>query len=161
MNVKHVKIELDNTCPAYWVPQLSDMEAWLNSAATKLPWTGGPATVGVRIVDHQDSAALNRQYRGKDTPTNVLSFSAQLPESVRNVLNPVPLGDLAVCAPLVEAEAAAQGKSPEAHWAHLLTHGFLHLNGFRHDTEADAKIMETLEITVLEALGYTNPYLVY
>ncbi|MCB1672032.1 MAG: rRNA maturation RNase YbeY [Gammaproteobacteria bacterium] len=155
-----VKVDLDNACPGHWIPSVTMMEKWLSAASHKLPGHPRPARIGIRIVDETGSAALNRNFRGKDYPTNVLSFICDLPALVSDTLKRVPLGDLAICAPIVDAEASNQGKSQEAHWAHLLTHGFLHLHGFTHDTAPHAEAMESLEIRVLEELGFPNPYLI-
>ena len=97
---------------------------------------------------------MNRQYRGKDYATNVLSFPAELPRGVTSPL----LGDLVVCAPVVAREAREQGKPPRDHYAHLTVHGVLHLLGFDHQNERDATRMETLETRVLAALGIADPY---
>ena len=106
----------------------------------------------IRIVDAQESLELNSNYRGKDYATNVLTF----PISEQ----PHLLGDIIICAPVVADEATAQHKPLEAHYAHLTVHGVLHLQGFDHDTEAQAELMEGLEISILAKLGYANPYLV-
>ncbi len=110
-----------------------------------------PAELAVRIVDAEEGRALNHQYRGRDYATNVLTFDYQR--------EPVVMGDLVLCAPVVEAEAQAQGKTLEAHYAHLLVHGVLHAQGWDHETgEADALAMEAAEILLLGALGYPDPY---
>jgi len=110
--------------------------------------------VNVRIVDEAEGWALNKQWRGKDSATNVLSFPASVPEiDGRRVL-----GDIVMCAPVIEREAVEQGKHLEAHWAHLLTHGLLHLLGFDHTDAEQAKRMEGREIELLTDLGYPNPY---
>jgi len=155
-----VMIELDNECPDYWVPAASEMEKWLNQAGSSLESRQTPISVSIRVVDETESASLNHRYRGKDRPTNVLSFPCQLPNEVAECLEVLPVGDLAICAPLVESEARQQGKTSESHWAHLLTHGFLHLNGYQHETESEAQAMEAIEIAVLESLGFANPYVV-
>jgi len=108
----------------------------------------------IRIVDEPESRALNRQFRGIDEPTNVLSFPFEAPPRVRSK----HIGDLVVCAPVVEREAAEQGKPLEAHWAHMVVHGVLHLLGYDHQTDADAETMEGLEIAILGRLGFPNPY---
>ena len=154
----NVKIDLDNKCPDYWVPPLVDMERWLNNAGGTLADESQTASVSVKVVDEAESASLNSRYRNKNQATNVLSFGCELPDVVRASLNVVPLGDLAICAPAVDTEAKMQGKSLESHWAHLLTHGFLHLNGFRHNTNREAKVMESAEIAILNSLGFPNPY---
>ena len=108
--------------------------------------------VTIRIVDEAEGRALNSTYRGKDYATNVLTFP--LTET------PHLMGDIIICAPVVMAEAVAQNKSLEAHFAHLTVHGVLHLHGYDHETEPQAELMESLEITILQKLGYANPYLI-
>ncbi len=106
--------------------------------------------VTIRIVDEDEGRILNSSYRGKDYPTNVLTFP--LTEE------PHLMGDIIICAPVVQAEAHAQNKSIEAHYAHLTVHGVLHLHGYDHVTEPQAALMESLEVTILQKLGYANPY---
>ena len=113
-----------------------------------------PAELAIRLVDTTEGRALNRDYRGKDYATNVLSFPAELPPGVDLPL----LGDLAICAPVVLREAADQGKLPAHHWAHLTIHGVLHLLGYDHIIEADAGRMEALETRILAGLGISDPY---
>ena len=108
--------------------------------------------ITIRIVSKQEGCHLNNTYRGKDYATNVLTFP--LAET------PHLMGDIVICAPVVMAEAAAQNKSLEAHFAHLTVHGVLHLHGYDHEIEAQAELMESLEITILQKLGYANPYLI-
>ncbi|MFC5740305.1 rRNA maturation RNase YbeY [Dyella tabacisoli] len=113
-----------------------------------------PAELAIRIVDTIEGRALNRDYRGKDYATNVLSFPAELPPGVNLPL----LGDLAICAPVVTREAAEQGKAARDHWAHLTVHGVLHLLGYDHLEEAEAEAMEALETRILAGLGIADPY---
>ena len=125
------------------------------TAARVRRWVGvalaGPGEIAVRIVGAEEGQALNRQYRGKDYATNVLTFDY--------TRAPVVAADLVLCAPVVEREAKEQGKSLEAHYAHLLVHGTLHAQGYDHETgERDALEMEALEILLMGALGYPNPY---
>jgi probable rRNA maturation factor len=96
---------------------------------------------------------LNRRFRDRDRPTNVLAFPGDA-----EFLDYDCLGDLVICAPVVAAEAADQGKTDEAHWAHLVVHGMLHLQGFDHQDAEQTRDMERLEIKILDTLGYTNPY---
>ncbi len=114
------------------------------------------AEMTIRIVDEDESAELNQRYRGKSGATNVLSFPAE------DVAHAAPrlLGDLVICAPIVAREAIAQGKTPTAHWAHLVAHGVLHLLGFDHEQEARAMEMEALEVQILAGLDFPNPYIV-
>ncbi len=118
---------------------------WVEAA---LEW---PAEIAVRIVGEDEGRALNRQYRGKDYATNVLTFDY--------ARQPVVAADLVLCGPVVEREASEQGKPLEAHYAHLLVHGTLHAQGYDHETdEHDALEMEALEILLLGMLGVPNPY---
>ena len=108
--------------------------------------------VTIRIVDEDEGRALNNTYRGKDYATNVLTF----PLAEESHL----MGDIVLCAPIVAAEAIAQNKTLEAHYAHLTVHGVLHLHGYDHETDPQAELMETLEVQILAKLGYANPYLI-
>ncbi|MGI5309197.1 rRNA maturation RNase YbeY [Rheinheimera sp. WS51] len=134
------------------LPTAAQFQLWLETAI--LPFQA-EAEVTVRIVDNAESQQLNKQYRGKDKPTNVLSFPFQCPPGLELPL----LGDLVISAPVVAAEAKEQGKSLTAHWAHMIIHGSLHLLGFDHINDADAQEMESEEIQLLQQLGFTNPYL--
>ena len=112
------------------------------------------AEVVVRVTDEAESRRLNHEFRGRDNATNVLSFP----------FDPVPeidlnhVGDLVICAPVVAREAVEQGKQADAHWAHMVVHGMLHLQGYDHETDEQAAEMETLETQVLTGLGYPAPY---
>ncbi|MET0088763.1 MAG: rRNA maturation RNase YbeY [Candidatus Thiodiazotropha sp.] len=109
----------------------------------------------IRLVDEAESQQLNRDYRGKDKPTNVLSFPFEAPDVV-----PVSLiGDLVICVPVVAREAEQQHKSLSAHWAHMVVHGVLHLQGFDHQTEPEAERMESREREILHGLNFPDPYL--
>jgi len=116
---------------------------------------GDAAHLGVRIVDEAESQNLNFEYRGKDKPTNVLSFPMSLPEEIGDDF----LGDLVVCASIVAREAEEQHKTTEAHWAHMVIHGVLHLLGYDHVSDDQAEVMESLEVKYLEELGFENPYI--
>ena len=112
---------------------------------------GAPAEITVRIVGEDEGRALNRGYRRRDYATNVLTFDYQR--------EPLVVADLVLCAPVVAREAREQRKSLEAHYAHLLVHGTLHAQGYDHETnERDALEMEALEVLLMGALGYANPY---
>ena len=134
------------------LPTETQVQQWLEAAI--LPFQA-EAEVTVRIVDDAESQQLNFDYRSKDKPTNVLSFPFQCPPGIELPL----LGDLVICAPVVAAEAAEQHKSLQAHWAHMVVHGCLHLLGFDHINDDDAEQMEAEEVTILQQLGITNPYL--
>lgn len=113
------------------------------------------AQISLLVVDEAEGRQLNRDYRGKDYATNVLSFALNEGDTVAGL----PLfGDLVFCAPVVAREAAEQGKSLEAHYAHLVVHGMLHLQGFDHEADDEADIMENLETVILAKLGYADPY---
>lgn len=108
----------------------------------------------IRVVGIEESSALNQQYRKKKGPTNVLSFSYEKSDTVPMET----FGDLVICASVVEKEAAEQKKSLDAHWAHMIVHGVLHLLGYDHIEEADALEMEALEQAILGGMGFPNPY---
>lgn len=110
------------------------------------------AEITIRIVDNDESINLNNIYRKKKYPTNVLSF---LVDDEVNLI-----GDIVLCAPVIEKEALEQSKKLEAHYAHLIIHGALHLYGYDHENKKDADIMEAKEIKILTKLGYKNPYLI-
>ena len=121
------------------------MRAWARAALA------GGAQVTIRYVDAEEGRALNRDYRGKDYATNVLSFAYET--------DPLTVGDLVICAPVVAEEAVAQGKPLHAHHAHLVVHGMLHLQGYDHEASAaDAEVMEQEEREILAGLGFADPY---
>ena len=128
------------------VPSKSQFKKWAKAALRV------DTEVTIRIVDTQEALELNCQYRGKDYSTNVLTFA--LTET------PHLMGDIIICAPVVATEARMQGIDLMAHYAHLTVHGMLHLNGFDHENEYQAELMEGLEIQILAKLGYANPYLI-
>lgn len=115
----------------------------------------GDSELTIRLVDEAEGRELNHTWRHKDYATNVLSFPADLPDDLLDI--PL-LGDLVICVPVVAREAAEQGKALEAHWAHLVIHGCLHLLGYDHIDDDEAEEMETLERTLLAELGYPDPY---
>lgn len=129
--------------------------AALAAAAPPFP---GPVEVGVLLTDDARVRGLNRDWRGQDRPTNVLSFPAREPGDPWPPAGPVPLGDVAVALETVLREAAAEGKAPADHLAHLLVHGTLHLLGHDHEDDAEADAMEALEVRVLAGLGVADPY---
>jgi probable rRNA maturation factor len=137
------------------VPAAASFRRWVAAA---LEGRTEEAELSIRIVGEDEGRALNRQYRGRDYATNVLSFPAELPEGLPAGVTFPLLGDLVVCAPVVAAEAAAQGKPAADHYAHLTVHGSLHLLGWDHEDEADAEAMEALERAILAGLGVRDPY---
>lgn len=147
-----------------WAPSARAIARW---AATAVGSRAAGGELGVRVVGSAESRRLNARYRGTDKPTNVLSFPpAPLPgrasgaPAARGGQSAVsrPLGDLVICAQVVRYEAREQRKPLEAHWAHLVVHGALHLIGYDHERDAEAKRMERREVAVLRRLGFANPY---
>ncbi|PJE78863.1 Endoribonuclease YbeY [invertebrate metagenome] len=146
-----VHIDLQIACDFPGLPDASLMEKWSAAAV------GGRkkrSEISVRIVGPEEGRALNLQWRQKDYATNILSFPAELPDIIHSSL----LGDLVICAPVVEREAQEQGKTLMEHWAHMVIHGTLHLLGYDHIEEIDAKEMEAIEKKALLGLGYPDPY---
>ena len=133
------------------LPGGADFQRWLDAAV--LPFQE-EAEVTIRLVDEAESNQLNLTYRGKDKPTNVLSFPFECPPGVELPL----LGDLIICRQVVEREANEQNKPLLAHWAHMVVHGSLHLLGYDHIDDEEAEEMEALEVEFMQALGYDNPY---
>ncbi len=126
------------------LPTRTEVRKWVRATRP------GAAEVTVRFVDAEEGRALNAQYRGKDYATNVLTFPY--------AREPALSGDLVLCLPVVLREAAEQGKTAGAHFAHLVVHGMLHLQGYDHETGAEARIMEQMERDILDRLGYPDPY---
>jgi probable rRNA maturation factor len=138
-------LSVQYACKDAALPSRTMVRRWLRACCQQ------PAELAVRFVDADEGRTLNRQYRDKDYATNVLSFSY--------ANEPTLTGDLVICLPVVVSEAATQGKSTEAHFAHLIVHGMLHLQGYDHETgAADAARMETKEREILARLGYPDPY---
>jgi probable rRNA maturation factor len=138
-----------------WAPPRSRMNSW---AAAALGKQGEGREIAVRIVAARESRALNKMWRGKDQPTNVLSFPAPNLGTPRG--EALPLGDLVICAQVVRREAIRDGKPLQAHWAHLVVHGALHLVGYDHEAGRREQLrMERREISVLKRFGIGNPYL--
>jgi probable rRNA maturation factor len=124
---------------------------WVNSALAQHP---EPVELVIRLVDEVESQHLNQTYRGKERPTNILSFPFEAPPEVPMIL----LGDLVICVPLVAREAQEQGKALHAHWAHMVIHGLLHLLGYDHQTDDEARLMESRERELLQRLHFPDPY---
>ena len=144
------KIDLQNDESLTNLPVQQEFETWVNAALVQ-KFDNLEQTI--RLVGEAESRALNAQYRAKNAPTNVLSFTVE-----NDYLDYECLGDLVICAPIVEQEAQQQGKPLPAHWAHMVIHGMLHLQGYDHQNAAEADEMEALEAKILSTLGYTNPY---
>lgn len=139
--------------PRTGLPAAASFRRWVE-AALRGARRRRAAEVAIRIVGTEEGRTLNRDYRGKDYATNVLSFAADLPPGLQLPL----IGDLAICAPVVTREAAEQNKHPRDHWAHMTVHGVLHLLGYDHIVDADAEAMEALETRILAGLGIADPY---
>ena len=152
MNLE-IEVQVATTREEY--PDAAAFRSWIRAA---LQDYGRDAEVLVRIVDEQESAELNASYRGKQGPTNVLSFPFEAPPGVPAEELGDLLGDLVMCAPVIIREASEQGKSPQAHWAHMTVHGTLHLLGYDHQTDQEAGRMEALETRILAELGFPCPY---
>lgn len=139
------------------VPDPAKFELWVERTLSQANFKANdelPVELTIRVVEEPESQDLNNTYRQKNQPTNVLSFPFESPEEVPLQL----LGDLVICAPIVRAEAQAQQKTLESHWAHMVIHGTLHLLGYDHIEEQDAETMETLETRIMGNLGYGDPY---
>jgi probable rRNA maturation factor len=137
-----------------WSPPRAELSRWASAALGR---RAVGRELGVRVVGAAESRRLNARFRGRDRPTNVLSFAPPpLPRAGGAVAQ--PLGDLVVCADVLRGEARAQAKTLRAHWAHLIVHGTLHLIGYDHEHPAEARRMERREIAVLRRLGFGNPY---
>ena len=134
------------------LPTAEQIEQWATAAVQP---QSDEVEMTVRIVDEAESHALNLNYRGKDRPTNVLSFPFECPDEVELPL----LGDLVICRQVVEREAQEQDKPVMAHWAHMVVHGSLHLLGYDHIEDDEAEEMESLETQIMTGLGFADPYL--
>ena len=132
------------------VPEPALLEIWANVAYLK----DSDAIASMMVTTADEIQQLNKQYRHKDSATNVLSFPMELPDEVDMCL----LGDIALCASVIKQEAKQQSKAEQFHWAHMVVHGMLHLQGFDHIENDEAEAMEALEIGILEKLGFDNPY---
>jgi probable rRNA maturation factor len=133
-----------------FIPDDDAFQLWADSACL----SDEDVVVSLQIVSRDEMQELNRKFRGQNKVTNVLSFPVKLPEEIDIKL----LGDLALCADVINAEAEEQAKSRDAHWAHMVVHGMLHLQGHDHVDEEDAEKMEATEINILSKLGFENPY---
>jgi len=139
-----IRVTVQYAVPRGGLPAATRFRAWASAALEQ------PAEVTLRIVDENEGRSLNHRYRGRDHATNVLTFADPEAEPLS--------GDIALCAPVVAREACAQSIALDAHYAHLTVHGLLHLQGYDHENERDAEVMETRESRIVQALGYADPY---
>lgn len=146
-----IEVDVQYAVEAGDLPDAAQIEGWVRAA---LHGRRRAAQLTVRLVGEQEGTELNERWRGKRGPTNVLSFPVEGLETVA----PQLLGDVVICAPVVEREAREQHKRAEAHWAHMVIHGTLHLLGFDHIDDAQAREMEGIETQLLRELGYPAPY---
>lgn len=137
-------VHIQRAVPAVGIPSAASLRTWAQAARGRKQ-----GEITLRIVDADEGRSLNRDWRGRDYATNVLSFPMQEPDY---------LGDIVICAAVVAREAAEQGKSPRAHWAHMVVHGVLHLLGHDHIADDEAEAMEAIERKLLARLGFSDPY---
>ncbi len=137
------------------LPTFDEFRLWVEAALAEMK-VDESGELTIRIVDQAESAELNQQYRHKSGSTNVLSFPFEPPPGVPT--DELPMGDLVICADVVVAEAQAQQKTAEAHWAHMVVHGVLHLLGLDHIEPQEAEQMEAVEVKILSRLGFSDPY---
>lgn len=161
-----VNVELQNPNEIESLPTIADITSWCESSiqiASLDKAFDNQLSVLIRVVDDVESADLNLQYRDKQGPTNVLSYPNEVPDFMLEIPDLKEqnshLGDLVICDSLVICEAAEQNKTSLSHWAHLIVHGVLHLQGYDHIEDSEAEEMESLEIKILEQLGFSNPYI--
>jgi len=146
-----IDLDLQIACDDKNLPSQQQFEQWLNVV---LKDRKPQAEVTIRLVDSEESQSLNTQYRGKEKPTNVLSFEFDAPPMIELPL----LGDLVICSEIIEREAIEQDKALNDHWAHMVVHGTLHLLGYDHIIDDEAQVMESLEKQILATLGIDDPY---
>jgi probable rRNA maturation factor len=146
-------IEIQTIFESAGQPSAAQIQLWIDTALEEV---NQDTEIVVRIVDEQESAELNEQYRHKKGATNILSFPVEIPEGIDIDLN--LLGDLVICAPVLEQEAQQQSKNLTHHWAHIIIHGVLHLLGYDHLDDEQAEEMESKEIALLQQLNINNPY---
>jgi probable rRNA maturation factor len=151
-------LDLQIACNNRSVPSHEHFTRWASASLDLAGFAASnrnlPVELCIRVVDTEESQTLNADYRGKDCPTNVLSFAMEVPDSIPELY----LGDLVICADVVSEEAQAQHKTLTDHWAHLTVHGILHLLGFDHIEPDQADAMEALETRILASFGIADPY---
>ncbi len=154
-----IELEIQNPFGFDTIPENTDLNSWVDVA---LQDQKQKSSMVIRFVDEAEGLDLNHTYRGKKSTTNVLSFPFEKPDFLLEMPELdeelAHLGDLVLCEPVILKEAAQQNKSKQQHWAHLIVHGTLHLQGYEHLNDEDATIMEALEVEILKKLGFDNPY---
>lgn len=148
-----MNVEVQYAVSGEQLPSKQQIRNWAAAALDVEPDIS--VEIAVRLVDEPESARLNQHYRSKSGPTNVLSFPMDNPPGVDSGI----MGDLVICIPVVEREAREQNKDKLAHWAHMVVHGVMHLQGYDHQKESEAQRMESRESEILESLGFSNPYI--
>ncbi len=156
------EVELQWAIEPQAIPTEAQCQQWAQ-AAMQGEYADKPVALTIRVVDADEGRQLNQDYRGKDYATNVLSFAFEYPAGLQQALQDeedesLYLGDLVMCASVIIEEAMAQEKTLEEHWAHLVVHGCLHLQGYDHIEETQADAMEALETRIMQQLGYDDPY---
>ncbi len=156
-----IELELQNPYDFDSIPKVDNLQKWSKAALQK---TGQSVSLVIRVVNEEEGIDLNQTYRDKNSATNVLSFPYEVPDyavdipELQDEYSQQHLGDLVLCEKVVIEEAKVQNKTAEQHWAHLIIHGVLHLQGYDHINDDDAEKMESLEIKILDSLGFENPY---
>lgn len=150
--IKH-QLTLQMGTRGIYVPERFSFRTWTHLALRTLKH---PVAVCFRLVDKQEMQKLNHTYRKKNSPTNVLSFPSEIPIELQKTFR--HLGDIILCPEIINQEASEQNKTQKAHWAHMVIHGLLHLQGYDHENEKDASEMEALETNLLKKLNIENPY---
>lgn len=156
-----VELELQIATNAKTLPHPSQFKEWVGVVFSNKLLTSKDVSnleLTIRIVDEQEIIDLNGLYRHKNELTNVLSFSECIPDQLEKELNYNVLGDIVICASVVEREAKKQNKELLSHWAHMVVHGILHLLGYDHENSQEANEMENIEINLMKQLGFTSPY---
>ena len=151
-------VDIQRSSDAPGTPSDEEIESWIHQALQDQLSDIREIELCIRLVDNDESATLNQTYRNKAGATNVLSFPFEAPPGFPQTTNHRLLGDIIICVPLVAQEASDQNKSVNAHWAHLVVHGILHLLGYDHQDTNDAKAMERQEIHILSHFNITDPY---
>ncbi len=144
-------VEIQLASKSKFIPDQQQFQNWVDAVLTD---ESQHSEIVIRVIDEDEMIEFNQQYRHKSGPTNILSFPFEAPDSVESDL----LGDLLVCAPVIETESKQQKKTLENHWAHIIVHGVLHLIGYDHINDMDAEEMEALEVMILKTITINNPY---